>query len=109
MDNISEYDERQLKMMYECLSSFQHKQIQLSSLIGSLEFLLNAMESVDEEFENKFLKEITTLETINAIEIFNESEKEKLYFNKNENVELINKSILTLKKLIQNEIQKQTL
>ncbi|MFW9882520.1 MAG: hypothetical protein ACFFG0_56380 [Candidatus Thorarchaeota archaeon] len=104
MDNISEYDKRQLKLMYECLASFQKKQIQLSSLISSLEFLLNAMESVDEEWEYKFLKEITTLETINAVEIIEESEKEKLKYSKNKNIELVNKSVINLKTLIQGKL-----
>ena len=104
MENISEYDERQLKLMYKYLLSFQQKQIQLSSLISSLEFLLNAMESVDEEWENEFLKEITTLETINAIEIINESENENLYFNKKENIELINNAVFSLKEMIKNEL-----
>ena len=94
MGNISEYDQRQLKLMRESLSSFQKNQIQLGSLIGSLEFLLNAMESVDDDWENKFLKEITTLESVNAIEIIEDSEKEKLNFNKKESVEILNKSIV---------------
>ena len=104
MNNISKYDQRQLKLMQECLSSFQKNQIQLSSLIGSLEFLFNAMESVDDEWENKFLKEITTLESVNAIEIIEDSEKEKLNFNKKKSVELVNKAILNLNDLIQKEL-----
>jgi hypothetical protein len=104
MNNISEYDQRQLKLMQECLSSFQKNQIQLSSLIGSLEFLFNAMESVDEEWENMFLKEITTLESVNAVELMEGPEREKLRFNKNESAELVNKSVLKLKDLIQNEL-----
>ena len=104
MGNISEYDQRQLKLMWKSLSSFQENQIQLGSLIGSLEFLLNAMESVDDDWENKFLKEITTLESVNAIGIIEESEKEKLNFNKKESVELVNKAILNLNDLIQKEL-----
>ncbi|NGX38326.1 MAG: hypothetical protein K1000chlam2_01499 [Chlamydiae bacterium] len=107
MDSISEYDERQLKLMHECLSSFEKNQIELSSLIGSLEFLLNAMESVDEEWENKFFKEATILESINAIEVMEESEKETLKFNKNESIELLSKAVLSLKSLIQNELGSQ--
>ncbi len=104
MNNISEYDQRQLKLMQECLSSFQKNQIQLSSLIGSLEFLFNAMESIDEEWENKFLKEITTLESVNAMEFMEESERKKLYFNRSESAKLVNKAVLKLNKLIQNEL-----
>lgn len=101
MSNISEYDQRQLKLMQESLHSFQKNQIELGSLIGSLEFLFNAMESVDDEWENKFLKEITTLESVNAIEIIEYSDKEKLNFNKNKSIELVNKAIFNLNDLIQ--------
>lgn len=107
MDNIGKYDERQLKLMCECLASFEKNQIELSSLIGSLEFLLNAMESVNEDWEKKFLKEVTILESINAIEAMEESEKEDLKINKNESIELINKAVLSLKTLIQKELGSQ--
>ncbi|MBI2742615.1 MAG: hypothetical protein HYX48_01710 [Chlamydiales bacterium] len=73
MKDISEYDERQLMLMLEHLSYFENKQINLSSLVGSLEFLLNALETVSNDWEEKFLKEITTLETTNALEIIKET------------------------------------
>jgi hypothetical protein len=105
MNNISKYDQQQLKQMQECLFSFQKNQIQLSSLIGSLEFLFNAMESVDEEWENKFLKEITILESVNAVELMEEAERKKMNYKKNESSELVNQSVLNLKNLIQNKLQ----
>jgi len=82
-------------------------QIELSSLIGSLEFLLNAMESVDEDWENKFLQEVTTLESVNAIEVMEGYEKEELKISENERIKLINKAVLNLKTLIQNNLDKQ--
>ena len=40
--------------MLEHLTSFEQKQIDLSSLVGSLEFLFNALETVDIETANSF-------------------------------------------------------
>jgi hypothetical protein len=105
MKNITEYDERQLKLIYENLVSFEKKQIGLSSLVGSLEFLLNALESIDEEWEERFLKEVTTLETANALAIIKDSEEApEIELNKKEM--LINKSIESLKKLVENKLIK---
>ncbi|MDN3508964.1 MAG: hypothetical protein P0S93_02915, partial [Candidatus Neptunochlamydia sp.] len=83
MNDISEYNGRQLKLMCECLASFEKNQIELSSLIGSLEFLLNAMESVDEDWENKFLQEVTTLESVNAVEMMEGCDKKGLKISGN--------------------------
>ncbi len=101
---MSEYDERQLKLMCESLASFEKNQIGLGSLVGNLEFLLNAMESVDEGWENEFLKEVTILESINAIQMMDESETESLKINENEKVKLLDKAVLGLKTLIQNKL-----
>jgi len=101
MDVISkEYDRRQLKLMYECLLSFQNKQIRLSELIGSLEFLLSAMESINKNLENKFLNEIATIDLINSLEIIKETEDKNLQFNKKESYELVDKTVVNLKKMI---------
>ena len=61
MENTSEYDERQLQLMYKNLISFEKNQIDLNSLVGTLEFLLNALKSVNCEWEEKFLKEINLM------------------------------------------------
>lgn len=104
MKNISEYDERQLRLMYKNLVSFEKKQIELSSLIGSLEFLLNALESIDEKWEEKFLKEVTTLETVNALEIIRDFEEEVFEIKEGKKEMLVKKSIENIKKLIENEL-----
>jgi hypothetical protein len=102
MKNISEYDVRQLNLMHEHLIYFENKQIELSSLIGSLEFLFNALESIDEEWERKFFNEITILETINALEIIKESGEEAPEIDNNKNKMFIKKSIENLKKMVSN-------
>lgn len=106
MKNLSEYDERQLRLMHESLVSFEKKQIGLSSLVGSLEFLLNALESIDEEWEERFLKEVTILETANALAIIKDSGEEIPEIEKDKKEMLINKSIESLKKLIGNKLIK---
>lgn len=100
MKNINEYDERQLKLMSDSLLCFERNLIDLNSLIGNLEFLLSAMESVDIVWEEKFLKEITVLESVNAMHLINKSGEEPVEINFNEANDLINTAITRLKVLI---------
>lgn len=95
MSRISEYDERQLNLMLNQLEAFENKKLDLSSLVGRLEGLLHAMEHVTDEWEEKFLDEFSTLESINA-----EAPKLKI-----EEVEkLIKSSVYNLKKLVKEQI-----
>ncbi len=102
MKNISEYDRRQLILMLEHVKFFENKQIDLSSLIGSLEFLLNALEKVDEDWEEEFVNEITTLETINAIEIIKESGEQISEIQDDKKRALIKNSIDKINSLVDN-------
>jgi hypothetical protein len=95
MNKVSEYDERQLNLMLDQLNAFENKRLDLSSLVGRLEGLLHAMEHVTDEWEEKFLDEFSTLESINA-------EVPKL--KKEEMEKLIRNSIYNLKKLIQEKL-----
>lgn len=105
MKNISEYDKRQLILMLEQVKLFENKQIDLNSLIGSLEFLLNTLEAVDEDWEEEFLNEITTLETINAVEIIKESGEEILEIQDDKKRNLIKNSIDKLNSLVEQNNQ----
>lgn len=106
MRNISEYDERQLRLMHKNLVAFEKKQIELNSLVGSLEFLFNALEAIDEEWEDTFLKEVTTLETVNALKIIKDSGEEVRELAKNKMEILISQSIGNLRELIEKELIK---
>ncbi|MCX6987727.1 MAG: hypothetical protein NT065_06205 [Chlamydiae bacterium] len=106
MENISEYDERQLILMLEHLTSFEKKQIDLSSLVGSLEFLFNALETVDTEWEENFLKEITTLETANALTIIKESGEQIAEIQAEKRGKLIKHSTENLKSIINRKLNK---
>ena len=104
MKNISEYDQRQLRLMLNSLIDFEKKQIALHSLIANLEFLLNAMELVEGEWEEKFLKEITALESMNAIFIIKAANEEAPEINREKAEDVITKAISNLKALIEKEI-----
>lgn len=107
MKNINEYDRRQLKLMYESLISFEKNHTTLNSLIGNLEFLLNVMEHVEDDWEEKFLTEITTLETINALEIMKDAGEEIYEIKKEEREELIKKAISNLKTFVKKELMNE--
>jgi hypothetical protein len=95
MSKISEYNERQLNLMLNQLIAFENKKLDLSSLVGNLEGLLHAMEHVTDEWEEKFLDEFSTLESINA-------EMPKM---KNDEIEnLIKNAVSNLKKMVEAEL-----
>lgn len=104
MMNISDYDERQLKLMLTTLMSYENNNIALSSLVGSLEFLLNALESVNEDWEEKFLIEITTLETINALSINQEAGEYAPTLEQSKKEFLLRQSTHNLKKIIEEKL-----
>ena len=106
MENVSEYDERQLILMLEHLTSFEKKQIELSSLVGSLEFLFNALEAVDTEWEENFLKEITTLETANALTIIKNSGEQIAEIQVDKREKLIKYSAERLKSIVKGKLSK---
>lgn len=95
MKKISEYDERQLNLMLNQLDAYDNKKLDLGSLVGRLEGLLHAMEHVTAEWEEKFLDEFSTLESINP-------EVPKL--NKEEIEKLIKNSVCNLKNLVQEKL-----
>ena len=104
MNNISEYDLRQLKLMYETLTAFENGQMMLNSLVSNLEFLLTALETVNPDWEERFLNQITTLESINALEIIRNANETSLGIEKNEKKIKINMAISSLKKLIEGKL-----
>lgn len=104
MKNINEYDERQLRLMSENLIAFEKKQIELSSLVATLEFLLSAMESVEDDWEDKFLNEVTTLESMNALMIIRASGEEAPKISDYQSNQLINYAVSNLKVLIKKKI-----
>ena len=59
MNKISEHDEKLLNLMFKRLLSFENKQVDLSELVRSLESLLHSMKYVTEEWEEKFLNDIS--------------------------------------------------
>lgn len=105
MKRISEYKESHLRLMHESLSffeknrhlvSFENKKVDLSSLLINLENLFNSMEHITKEWEEKYLDEFSTLESINA-------EMPKMKRNEIDN--LISDSVANLKKIVEQELK----
>lgn len=104
MKNISDYDERQLKLMLSALISYENNKIKLDSLVGTLEFLFHALEYVNEDWEENFLDEITILETINALTIIKESGACVYDIEEGKNKSLLRGSTQQLMKVIEEKL-----
>ena len=82
--------------MLKRLLPFENKQLDLSELVRSLEGLLHAIENVTDEWEEKFLNEFSTLESINA---------EMPKMKKDEVDKLINEAVFNLRKLVEENLK----
>jgi len=63
---MNSFDQRQFEKMCKVIDSFKRKTISLSSFVSSMEFLFHALESVDISWEEEFLEEISSLESVNS-------------------------------------------
>lgn len=64
---ITEYDKRQVERMKQQLDRFDKEELGLSGLIGDLEFLLNAIESISQNWKENVNREIGVLEEVYAV------------------------------------------
>ena len=64
---ITEYNKRQLVKMRQQVDSFKRGEMELGSLIGDLEFLLNVMESMDMKWKAEIHEEVDTMEQVYAV------------------------------------------
>src|SRR5581483_1061733 len=101
---LNQYDERQLRLMLKSLISIEKQQIELNALVGTLEFLLSVMELVEDDWEEKFLSEVTTLGSINALVIIRASGEEIPNISIDQSDQLINSALSNLKALIERKI-----
>ena len=102
------HDKRQLDLMNLSVESFQKKQIPLNQLVGNMEFLLSALESIDKNWAATILEEITTLESINATEIIRESGEDITNLPEKERNQIIQSSVSNLGLLIEKRIDRIT-
>ncbi|MEK9282548.1 hypothetical protein MTR72_23420 [Bradyrhizobium sp. ISRA442] len=65
-EKIAEYNARQLSRMIEKLDAFDKGAIDLPHLVSSLDGLQSALEGVDAQWKNAFLKQWGVLEDVNA-------------------------------------------
>jgi len=71
---MSEYDQRQYRLMLEQLTAFQSGQIYIDRLIGNLQGLLNALQSPDSTWKQSFLSLWGQLEDARAMALFRGAE-----------------------------------
>jgi hypothetical protein len=103
--NISEYDLRQLKLMYQNIVLFENKKIGLHSLVASLEFLFHALEIVEDAWGEEFSDKVSNLEAINAVFIIKEEENnEVIKISKSESDLIIDEAVSKLKILIEKKL-----
>ncbi len=96
MKNIDNFDEIQLNLMIEQLIFFENKKLELSVLLINLERLFHAMKNISDEWEEEFLSDFSTLESINA---------ERPKMEENEINNLISQSVCNLKVLIESRLR----
>ncbi|MBX9681576.1 MAG: hypothetical protein K2X38_22705 [Gemmataceae bacterium] len=66
---MSDYDQRQYRLMLQQLERFEQGKATLSDLIASLDALLSVLESTEENWKEAFRYEWGTLETEYAISL----------------------------------------
>lgn len=95
MNTLSDYDQRQLNLMLKQLDFFKNKNLEFRLLVIHLESLLHVMEHFNNEWEEKFLDEFSTLESINA---------EMPEMKKDEIDTLVNQAVFNLTELIKHKL-----
>jgi len=88
----SYFDQRQLEKMSQLIKSFKRMTLSLSSFVSSLEFLFYALEHTDDVWEDLFLEEISTLESVNSGVSANITEREVQ--------EIVDEAVINLDKLV---------
>jgi hypothetical protein len=63
---MMDYDARQFNLMIETLNAYEKKAINLGHLVSSLDGLQNALEGVNSQWKNAFLKQWGVLEDVYA-------------------------------------------
>lgn len=67
---MSDYDQRQYRLMLETLTAFEHGNIHVGTVIADLEGLLNALEKADAEWKQSFLRWWGQIEDARAYALF---------------------------------------
>ncbi len=96
-----DYDIRQQNLMIDKIKQFQNEEIHLATLVRDLEALLNALESVPNDWKLAFHEEWWNLEQAYAVALDRNDDSVLI-----ENEELISSSLDNMRKLISiNKIQ----
>jgi hypothetical protein len=69
MDNDLTYNQRQLQKMRNVIEAYHQKKVSLNDVLGTLDFLLNALEQISTEVRDGFLSDIAIIEIYVVVEI----------------------------------------
>ncbi len=64
---MSEYNQRQYRLMLEKLNAFERAKINLNRLANDLEGLLNVLEEISEWWKNAFIRDLVVLLETSAV------------------------------------------
>lgn len=103
MNEKSEYNTRQLRLMQKKIELFEKDKIYLNDLISDLESLLNVLEDFDLEWKNKFRGLWGILEQIYAWALYQNQDS----LNK-EDIHNIQETIALIKSMIEIKLKDQT-
>jgi hypothetical protein len=95
MKTSKEYDLRQIILIEKKIALFENNRLDLFDLVGDLGDLLNALESVPDNWKNDFLSETNTLEMI-----YDSIEDSSISRWQGDFKEDIRKSVAKLKKIV---------
>jgi hypothetical protein len=70
---MSEFNQRQYRLMLDCLLAFEAGKLPIDVLISNLQGLVRALQGVDEAWKQTFLEDWAVLEQARAMALFRES------------------------------------
>src|ERR1700730_13876732 len=95
MRSILDYNRKQYQIIKNNIEEFEKKRLDLAGLIGNLEFLLGALEEIDDDWKANFLQEWGKLEEVYAYRVI--EPPYQLIFS---DVEIIESALMNLKNLL---------
>ena len=96
---MSDYDQRQYRLMLQAVERFEHGKATLSELVASLEALLTVLEATEESWKDTFRYEWGTLETEYAISL----DRGELVLPP-ESMDLVHQAVANIRRFLQERI-----
>jgi hypothetical protein len=96
---MTEYDERQYRLMVQRLEEFENERIGFNRLIVDLESLLGCLQEVDTSWKSKFQRECGVLDEVYAV-MLDRQQKQMTP----EDQKLVSRSVQELKRMVSEKL-----